>query len=70
MSYGQYVMKKEEKTMNKENNSKAPKPGIVRLLITQALEQLQSEYDGLDCREVGNAVGLLTAAKMILEGDP
>ena len=47
---------------------RADKPEIVRVLITQALEQLRSEYDGLDCKEVGQAIGLLTAAEMMLEG--
>lgn len=48
----------------KNVDNETQKPGIVWLLITQALEQLE----GLDGKEAGNAVGLLTAAKLILEG--
>ena len=41
-----------------------PKPDILRLLITQALEML--ERSEVDCKEIGAAVGLLTAAEMML----
>lgn len=63
LSYGQYVAKKGVVSMS-DKDKQETKPGIVRQLITQALEALE----GLDGKEAGNAIGLLTAAKMILEG--
>ena len=42
-----------------------PKPDILRRLIGQALEML--ERSEVDCKEIGAAVGLLTAAEMMLE---
>ena len=72
LSYGQYVAQEERKM--KETTKEEPgqtaqhKPGIVRRLITQALQSL--DKSDVDCKEIGEARGLLTAAKMILEGEP
>lgn len=68
LSYGQYVAEEErKKAMNKKNEAApAPKPDIVPALISRALEAL--EKSEVDCKEVGEARGLLTAVKMILEG--
>ena len=67
LSYGQYVAEEErKKAMNKKPEAApAPKPDIVRLLISKAAEAL--ERSEVDCKEIGEARGLLTAAKMILE---
>lgn len=67
LSYGQYVAeeKRREEAMDRKNEVREDKPGIIRLLITQAVEML--EKSEVDCKEVGAAVGLLTAAQMILE---
>lgn len=69
LSYGQYVAEEErKKAMNKKNEAApAPKPDIVPALISRALEAL--EKSEVDCKEVGEARGLLTAVKMILEGE-
>lgn len=68
LSYGQYVAQERKKSMNKKNEAAtAPKPDIVCLLISKATEAL--EHSEVDCKEIGEARGLLTAAKMILEGD-
>jgi predicted nucleic acid-binding Zn-ribbon protein len=68
MSYGQYVAEERKKAMNKKNEAApVPKPDIVPALISRALEAL--EKSEVDCKEVGEARGLLTAAQMILEGD-
>lgn len=68
LSYGQYVAEEErKKAMIKKNEAApAPKPDIVPALISRALEAL--EKSEVDCKEVGEARGLLTAVKMILEG--
>ena len=69
LSYGQYVAEERKKSMNKKNEAApAPKPDIVPALISRALEAL--EKSEADCEEIGRARGLLTAAKMILEGEP
>lgn len=69
LSYGQYVAeeKRREEAMDRKNEVREDKPGIIHLLITQAVEML--ERSEVDCKEVGAAVGLLTAAQMILEGE-
>ena len=68
LSYGQYVAEEEgRKTMDKKPEAPTPKPSIVRRLITQALEVLNSAENS--CEELGEARGLLTAAKMLLEGE-
>lgn len=70
MSYGHYVALKEErgKAMNKKNEAApVPKPDIVPALISRALEAL--EKSEVDCKEVGEARGLLTAVKLMLEGE-
>lgn len=73
LSYGQYVAQEEERKTMKETlkeelgQTAQHKPGIVRRLITQALQSLDKSE--VDCKEIGEARGLLTAAKMILEGD-
>ena len=74
MSYGQYVAREEERKTMKETpkeelgQTAQHKPGIVRRLITQALQSLDKSE--VDCKEIGEARGLLTAAKMIPEGEP
>ena len=71
LSYGQYVAQEEERKTMKETpkeelgQTAQHKPGIVRRLITQALQSLDKSE--ADCKEIGEARGLLTAAKMILE---
>ena len=47
-----------------------PKPDILLRLIGQAVETLRDAqgYDPNDCALVGKALGLLTAAEMMLEG--
>lgn len=68
MSYGQYVAEERKKAMNKKNEAApVPKPDIVPALISRALEAL--EKSEVDCKEVGEARGLLTAVKLILEGE-
>ena len=69
LSYGQYVAEEErKKAMNKKNEAApVPKPDIVRQLIAKAADAL--ERSEVDCKEIGEARGLLTAAKMILEGE-
>lgn len=68
LSYGQYVAKEErKKAMDKKNEAApVPKPDIVRQLIAKAADAL--ERSEVDCKEIGEARGLLTAVKMILEG--
>lgn len=68
LSYGQYVAEEErKKAMNKKNEAApVPKPDIVRQLIGKAVDAL--ERSEVDCKEIGEARGLLTAVKMILEG--
>lgn len=69
LSYGQYVAKKEreKEAMDKKNEAAPmPKPEIVRQLIVKAADAL--ERSEVDCKEIGEARGLLTAVKMILEG--
>lgn len=74
LSYGRYVAREEERKTMKETpkeelgQTAQHKPGIVRRLITQALQSLEKLE--VDCKEIGEARGLLTAAKMILEGEP
>ena len=73
LSYGQYVAQEERKNMKETpkeelGQTAQHKPGIVRRLITQALQSLDKSE--VDCKEIGEARGLLTAAKMILEGEP
>lgn len=65
MSYGQYVQRKEEENMKEE--PKTAKPDTVRLLIAKAADALKRSE--VDCKEIGEAYGLLTAAQMILEGE-
>lgn len=68
MSYGQYVAEERKKAMNKKNEAApVPKPDIVPALISRALEAL--EKSEVDCKEVGEARGLLTAVKLMLEGE-
>lgn len=68
LSYGKYVAEERKKSMNKKNEAApVPKPDIVPALISQALEAL--EKSEVDCKEVGEARGLLTAARLILEGE-
>ncbi len=69
MSYGQYVAHMERKgdTMNKKSEKKPPKSDTIRLLIAKAAEALKRSE--VDCKEIGEAYGLLTAAQMILDGD-
>lgn len=67
LSYGQYVAEEErKKAMDKKPETPTPKPDIVRQLIAKAADAL--ERSEVDCKEIGEARGLLTAAKMILEG--
>ena len=67
LSYGQYVAEKErKKAMDKRPETQAPKPDIVWQLIAKAADAL--ERSEADCKKIGEARGLLTAAKMILEG--
>lgn len=68
LSYGQYVAEEErKKAMDKKNEAApVPKPDIVRQLISKAADAL--ERSEVDCKEIGEARGLLTAVKMILEG--
>lgn len=68
LSYGQYVAEEErKKAMDKKNEAApVPKPDIVRQLIAKAADAL--ERSEVDCKEIGEARGLLTAVKMILEG--
>lgn len=62
---GTYGVKQPPKPKADKPAPKAePKPDILRLLIGQALEML--ERSEVDCKEIGAAVGLLTAAEMIL----
>lgn len=70
MSYGHYVAHEEGKkeAMDKKNETQTPKPDIVRELVGQALKML--ERSEVDCKEIGAAVGMLTAVQMILEGKP
>lgn len=70
LTYGQYVAAEERKkeAMDKKNEAaKVPKPEVVRLLIAKAEEALKRSE--VDCKEIGEAVGLLTAAEMLLGGD-
>lgn len=68
MSYGHYVAEERKKAMNKKNEAApVPKPDIVPALISRALEAL--EKSEVDCKEVGEARGLLTAVKLMLEGE-
>lgn len=66
MSYGQYVLaqRKEEEIMKEE--PKAAIPDTVRLMITKAADALKRSE--VDCKEIGEVYGLLTAVQMILEG--
>lgn len=66
LSYGQYVLaqRKEEESMKEE--PKTVNSEIVRLLIAKAADALKSSE--ADCKEIGEAYGLLTAVQMILEG--
>lgn len=67
LSYGQYVAEEERKKAMNQKNEAAPVPNdIVRLLIAKAADAL--ERSEVDCKEIGEARGLLTAVKMILEG--
>ena len=67
LSYGQYVAEEErKKAMGKKPETQTPKPDIVRQLIAKAADAL--ERSEVDCKEIGEARGLLTAVKMILEG--
>lgn len=68
LSYGQYVAEEErKKAMDKKNEAApVPNPDIVRQLIAKAADAL--EQSEVDCKEIGEARGLLTAVKMILEG--
>ena len=50
-----------------QKQGRKPKPNIPLFLITQAVEML--ERSEVDCKEVGAAVGMLTAARLILEGE-
>lgn len=67
LSYGRYVAEEErKKAMDRKPETQTPKPDIVRQLIAKAADAL--ERSEVDCKEIGEARGLLTAAKMILEG--
>ena len=67
LSYGQYVAEEErKKIMDKKPEAQTPKPDIVRQLIAKAADAL--ERSEVDCKEIGEARGLLTAAKIIMEG--
>lgn len=67
LSYGQYVAKEERKKAMNQKNEAAPVPNdIVRSLIVKAADAL--ERSEVDCKEIGEARGLLTAVKMILKG--
>lgn len=75
LSYGKYVaLQKKEKDMKAktitEETTGAAKSDIIRSLITQALKQLN--FSGADFpkeKNIGAAIGLLTAAEMLLGGD-
>lgn len=69
---GTYGVKQPPKPKADKPAPKAePKPDILRRLIGQAVETLRDAQgnDPDDCALVGKALGLLTAAEMMLEGN-
>lgn len=81
LSYGQYVAEEErkkeamkEKVVQPElsRSEKSGKPPIIKWLVEQANETLR-DAEGSDlnnCALIGKAIGLLTAAEMLMEGEP
>ena len=81
LSYGQYVAQEERKkeAMKEEvvqpelsRPEKSGKPPIIKWLVEQANETLRDAEgsDLNDCALIGKAIGLLTAAEMLMEGEP
>lgn len=50
-----------------KEDPKNANPEIVRLMIAKAADALKCSE--VDCKEIGEAYGLLTAVQMILEGE-